>query len=169
MVIPATAPIALAGEEWKRVESVAALVIRNLALVNEQLLGVVDDEPIRRCVLLVREDHVVLGALVIEILAFIGIRIRVISRPDDARLVVNALWAQAELKGTDEVVLDVRMLRQLQAIVVVVGTHPHNDLSFGVKDDGVVVLTHFTLEGTCLCCGWLGSIFRCRLYQTGNL
>jgi hypothetical protein len=24
-----------------------------------------------------------------------------------------------------------------------VGTHPHNDLSFGVKDDGVVVLTHF--------------------------
>jgi hypothetical protein len=50
-----------------------------------------------------------------------------------------------------------------------VGTHPHNDLSFGVKDDGVVVLTHFTLEGTCLCCGWLGSIFRCRLYQTGNL
>jgi len=39
------------------------------------------------------------------------------------------------------------MLSQLQTTVIVVGVHPHYDLSFRVENDGVVVLTHFTLEG----------------------
>lgn len=125
-------------------ESVPTTVLQYLGLVDKQLLGVIDDETKPRRVLLTRDNLLVFVTLVVEILLG-GFLIRVVSRPDDARLVVNALRAEGKLKGGHEVVPDERMLCQLQAIVVVVGVHPHNDLSVGVKDDGVVVLTHFCL------------------------
>jgi len=87
------------------VELVAASILSNLVLVHEQLLGVVDDEPKPARVLLLRDNLLVLVTLAVKIRS-IRFFIRIVTRPDDAGLVVNALRTQGKLKGADEVVLE---------------------------------------------------------------
>jgi len=87
------------------VEPVAAVILPNLVLVHEQFLGVVDDEPKPARILLLRDNLLVLVTLAVKIHS-IRLFIRIVTRPDNARLVVNALRTQGKLKGADEVVLE---------------------------------------------------------------
>lgn len=116
----------------------------NLGLVDKLLLSVIDDEAKPAGILLLGTNHSVFLALAIQVL-FIGLIIRIVASPDYARHVMRTLGAEGKLKGAYEVVANEGMLHQFEAISVHVGLHPHNDLSVGVEDDGVVVLTHFCL------------------------
>lgn len=116
----------------------------NLGLVDKQLLSVIDDEAKPAGILLLGTNHSVLLALAIQVLC-VRLIIRIVASPDYARHVMRTIRAQSKLKGAYEVVANEGVLHQLEAISVHVGLHPHNDLSVGIKDDGVVVLTHFCL------------------------
>ena len=116
----------------------------HLGLVDEETLGVVDNEAVLGRLLLGWADFIVLGTLVVQIF-LVRLLIRVVARPDDAALVMRALRAQAKLKGLDKVVSHVRMLSELRTITVPMCAHPYDNLPLLVKNDRIVVLTHFSI------------------------
>ena len=119
----------------------------SLRLVHKLLLAMIDDIAVLLRLLLLRIDHRVLVAHLVQILLLVRLLIRVISSPYHTGLVVRPLRTQTKLKRRHEIISKIRVLHQLQTIVVVVCAHPDNNLlTILVKHNRIVVLSH------CICC-----------------
>lgn len=103
-VITATTPIALARQQRQRMilHSFFSRLTRHL--IHELLLAVIDDVSIRRGILLLRHNHRILVAHLVQIPLLIRISIRVVPSPYNTGLMVRTLRAQTKLKCRHEIV-----------------------------------------------------------------
>jgi glycerate-2-kinase len=122
-----------------------ALTTRNLGLINEQALRVIHDKPVVRSLLLSRANHAILIAHLVESVLLSRFRVSVVTCPDNTCLMIGTCGTQTPFKGTNIVVTQIGMLRQLQPISVVVSTHPCHDAAVLSQENRVVILAHFVL------------------------
>jgi hypothetical protein len=125
-----------------KTKTIAVRNLQNLGLVNIQLLGMIDNKLIRRHIYRHRMDLAIRIAKMIQIVFLPRLIIGVVAGPDHARHVKPSLRAEFGLHRSYKVVTDIRVLHQLEPVVVLMGFYPRHDLAAVVQENRKVILAH---------------------------